>query len=400
MELYAEKAREYLKVFCNVQPNRRTGSMGNREATDFFQKTIRAYGYEIDATSFPVLDFVCTAATLTQEEIDYEVFASPYSLACDLSAETVPVSTVEELEQANCEGKILLLYGTICDEQIAPKNFIFYNPEEHQRIVSLIEKLKPGAIITATKKNPELAGALDPFPLFVDGDLDIPSVYCRAAVGDELLARRGTATRLKIDARRIDSSAANVLASLNRGKAKKIVLTAHIDAYESTPGALDNASGVIILLLAAEMLADYRGEYSLEIIAFNGEDHYSAAGEMDYLKRYGDEFPGILVAINMDGVGFTRGKSSYSFYECRPEFEEKVEKVFRRFEGLQRDEEWFSGDHMVLVQNEVPAIAITSELITELMSTVTHTSADTPDLVDCEELVEVAMALNDVVRAL
>lgn len=143
---------------------------------------------------------------------------------------------------------------------------------------------------------------------------------------------------MKIDANRLPSSSFNVLASLNRGKAEKIVITAHIDAYESTPGALDNASGTVVLLLAAEMLADYRGKYSLEILALNGEDHYSAAGEMDYLNRYGNDMPGILVVINIDDVGFKQGKSNYSFYECKPGFEEVVEGVFKKYEGLEKGE--------------------------------------------------------------
>jgi aminopeptidase YwaD len=397
---YFETASEYLKILCDVKSNRRTGSSGNREATDFFANTIRQYGYDIDAASFAALDYICDGATLTQGDITFEVYASPYSLGCDITGEIITVSTVEELEKADCEGKILLLRGTICDEQLMPKNFVFYNPEHHQKIIAILESLKPGGIITATKKNPDLVGALDPFPLFVDGDFDIPSVYCRETVANDLVTRPGASARLKIDARRIPSSASNVMASLNKGKTGKIVITAHIDAYESTPGASDNASGTVVLLLLAEMLADYRGRNSLEFVALNGEDHYSAAGQMDYLHRYGNEMPAVLVAINIDDVGFKQGKSSYSFYECPPGFEEKVADVFRKSEGLIRGDQWFNGDHMIFVQNQVPAIAITSELTPELMKTVTHTSADTPDLIDCHKLVEVATALNDVVRAL
>lgn len=400
MDHYIEKASEYLKVLCDVKPNRRTGSSGNREATDFFEKTIREFGYDIDAASFATFDYVCHDATLTNGNMNYEVFASPYSLGCDISTEVIPVSTVEELENSGCKGKILLMRGAICEEQLMPKNFVFYNPDHHKKMISLLENLKPEGIITATKKNPELVGALYPFPLFVDGDFDIPSVYCLDTVADEIQLLTDKKFRLKIDTRRIPSSSSNVLASLNRGNTKKIVLTAHIDAYESTPGALDNASGTAVLLLAAEMLADYRGEHSLEIIALNGEDHYSAAGQMDYLKRYGNEMPRILVVVNIDDVGFKLGKSSYSFYECRPELEEKVEDVFRKYEGLDHGEQWFNGDHMVFMQNQVPAIAIASELMPELLKTVTHTSSDTPDSIDCHKLVEIALALNDLVRTL
>ncbi len=68
--------------------------------------------------------------------------------------------------------------------------------------------------------------------------------------------------------------------------------------------------------------------------------------------------PAVLVAINRDDVGYKQGKSSYSFYECEPGFEEKVEDVFRKSEGLNRGVQWFNGDYMIFVQNQVPAIAL------------------------------------------
>lgn len=132
MDHYVDKASEYLKALCDVKPNRRTGSSGNREATDFFEKTIRKYGYDIDAASFATLDYVCHDTSLTYGEHSYAVYVSPYSLGCDITAEIITVSTVEELENADCEGKILLLKGAICEEQLAPKNFVFYNPEHHK----------------------------------------------------------------------------------------------------------------------------------------------------------------------------------------------------------------------------------------------------------------------------
>lgn len=382
-----------------MKPNRRTGSLGNRDATDFFADTIRTYGYEVDATPFECLDHVCSGALLTNEEEAYEVYASPYTLGCDVLAELITVSTMEELESTNCEGKILLMRGAICSEQLMPKNFIFYNPEHHQKIIALLESRKPAGIITSTEKKPEQVGALYPFPLIVDGDFDIPSVYCRDTVGD-ILAAKGSLFRLMIDATRIPSRATNIIARLNAGATRKIIITAHIDAYEGSLGASDNASGVVVLLLCAEMLSDYRGEYCIEIAAFNGEDHYSAGGEMDYLKRHGTEIPKAMLAVNIDDVGYKNGRSAYSFYECPLSLEKNAKDIFQQFKGLVLGEQWFNGDHMVFVQNRIPSVAFTSECMADLMKTVTHTSLDTPDIIDCHKLVEVAESLNALVRSL
>ena len=43
----------------------------------------------------------------------------------------------------------------ISAEQLMPKNFVFYNPEHHQKTIALLESRKPAGIITATKRNPE-----------------------------------------------------------------------------------------------------------------------------------------------------------------------------------------------------------------------------------------------------
>jgi aminopeptidase YwaD len=397
---YATKAQSYLNTLCNVKPSRRVGSSGNREATDFFAKSIRSHGYEIDTTPFECLDYVRGESLLVHHDKAFEVHISPYSLGCDVLAELISVSTIEELESINCEGKILLIRGAISSEQLMPKNFVFYNPEHHQKIIALLESQMPVGIITATGRNPELVGALYPYPLIFDGDFDIPNVYCKDSVGEEIANLRGERLQLKIDAQRLASTATNVIAQLHQGASEKIVITAHIDTYEDTPGALDNASGTVVLLLLAEMISDYRGTNCIEIAAFNGEDHYSAGGQMDYLNRYGSEFNRILLAINIDDVGYEKGKSSYSFYECSPQLEERAEDVFRRFDGLTRGDQWLNGDHMIFVQNHVPSMAFTSECMAELMRTVTHTSSDTPDIIDCHKLVEVAEALNALVRSL
>ena len=397
---YVAKASSIMQTLCGVEPNRRTGSPGNRAATDFFASTIGQYGYEVDVAPFDCLDYLVGESTLSCDDRTFDILVSPYSLGCDVSAELVVASTVEELESCDCEGRILLLKGAICSEQLMPKNFVFYNPEHHQRTIALLEDRKPGGIITATEKKPEQVGALYPFPLIVDGDFDLPSVYCKDTAGEEIAACQGEIRQLRIDGRRIPSSATNVIARKNRGATEKAVITAHIDAFEDSPGASDNASGTTVLLLLAEMLGDYGGELGIEIVALNGEDHYSVGGQMDYLNRYGDELSKIVLVVNVDDVGYQKGRSAYSFYGCSPQVQHIAEQSFQGCEGLVRGDEWYNGDHMIFVQSGVPAVAFTSDRISELMMTVTHTSLDTPDIVDSRKLVELAAALSRFVRSI
>ena len=169
---------------------------------------------------------------------------------------------------------------------------------------------------------------------------------------------------------------------------------------KSTPGALDNASGTVVLLLLAEMLKDCRAGHGFEILAFNGEDHYSAGGQMDYLRRYGEAFRSILLVVNIDDLGYRQARSHpFHSMDARLPWRRKPGK-FSPDSRSCFGRPWYQGDHMVLVQQEIPAIAFTSENMAELMRTVTHTAADVPAIIDCGNLVEVAGALNELVRSL
>ncbi len=101
------------------------------------------------------------------------------------------------------------------------------------------------------------------------------------------------------------------------------------------------------------------------------------------------------MAINIDDVGYIKGKTTFSLYQCPLTTERIAKAVFSRYKSLVVGEPWFQGDHMIFVQKGRAAIAFTSDKVTELMTTITHTPKDTPEIVDCRKLVELATALKD-----
>lgn len=400
-ETLVAAAAEYVQALCSVTPNRRTGSAGNRNATEYFAKTIGQWGYAVDTTPFRVQDYESGPANIEIGDTTIDLLPSPYTQPVDVQAPFVAVETVEQIEAPDLSGAILLMRGELCEEQLMPKNFAFYNPEHHQRLYEILERKAPAGIITATGSSPEQVGALHPFPLLVDGDFDIPSAYCTEETGLTIASNAGKSARLRISGRRIPAEASNVVARLRpAGALEKVVITAHIDAYETSPGASDNASGVATMLLIAEMLADYPGPHTVEIVAINGEDHYSAGGEMDYLARYGDEMGHVRLAINIDDVGYVEGGTHWSGYELADDLGTVVQEALDPFAGLTEGEQWYSGDHMVFVQAGRPAVAFTAEQMPELMKSITHTDRDTPDVLEPAKLVELAEAVSALVRAL
>jgi aminopeptidase YwaD len=394
-------ASHILSTLCVEISDRSVGSPGNRLATTFFAGRMQSLGFTVDSPAFDCIYWMTEGAHLTAGGESFQVFASPYSPGCQVTgASLVAAHKLDELESVAAQGRLLLLHGELAREQLMPKNFPFFNPEEHQRIYRLLEQKKPLAILAATERNPELAGGQYPFPLIEDGDFDIPSVYLTAEEGERLLQHAGSPVSLASASQRIPATGCNVIAVKNPSAARRLVLTAHIDAKQDTSGALDNAAGVVTLLLLAELLHDYSGALGLEIVAVNGEDYYAAPGEIQYLQRNQGKMGDILLNINLDGVGYIQGSTHYSLYECPEPTSSLVRQVFSTSDGIFEGEQWYQGDHMVFVQSGVPALAITTEYFSEICAHITHTPHDTPDKVDPARLASLAHALRDLLLAL
>jgi aminopeptidase YwaD len=393
-----EKAESYLNELCLNIGNRSVGSNGNRQATDFFEKEISSSGWEITKNELNAMDWENGGAAIRIEGKNYEALVSPYSMGCNVEAQLVCIASTAELEETDTDGKIVLLHGEIARGQLMPKNFVFYNPDEHKKIVSLLESKGIKAIISVTGRNSALAGGVYPFPLIEDGDFDIPSVYLAEEEGNELLKFNGKPVRLSSVSTRIRSKCYNIIAKKGKGKAK-IVVTAHIDAKKTSPGAIDNATGVIVLLLLAGRLKEYNGDTLIEIVPFNGEDYYAVPGQMDYIKRNEGEFENILLNINIDGAGYKEGESALSLYNMPGDMERIIKDVLSKSSRVVEGTQWPQGDHSIFVQFGRPALAATSKWFTDNMETqtITHTPKDSTEIVDCSKLIDITDALYDII---
>jgi aminopeptidase YwaD len=212
--------------------------------------------------------------------------------------------------------------------------------------------------------------------------------------GCRLAEYAGKEVLLESRARRIAAEGCNVIARKGTGRQRRIVVMAHIDAKMGTSGATDNAAGVIVLLLLAELLADYVGELGIELVAINGEDYFSNPGEQQYLALNAGQFNQIFLGINIDGVGYHKGATAYSLYDCPAETAGLINDMFAVESELVTGDPWYQGDHGLFLINDVAALALTSEYAAELMQTIIHTPKDSPAIVDTTKLVSVAQALQ------
>lgn len=399
-ETLAQQAGEIVDHLCSFDGGRRVGGEGNRAATRFVKDEFEKAGWDTEATELSVVDWKSEGAELTSDQHRFEVFSSPYSLGCDVWGELVAVSSLSMLRQSYISGKIVLLHGGIASEQIMPKNFIFYNPEEHQNVIAALEAGKPLALVCATGRNPALAGGVYPFPLFEDGDFDIPSVYMKDTEGEKLLAFHGFTFNLTSRAERIPETAYNVVARQGANEPKRIVITAHIDAKPGTPGAIDNATGVAVLVLVSRLLKGHRSRHRVELVALNGEDYYAVPGQMRYLEQNRGKFGDVLLNINIDGAGYMEGPSGFSPMQLPPEQMSILEDVISRHPDIVKGQPWYQGDHSIFLQQGCPAVAVSSGWFIENMETqdITHTPKDNASIVNFNRVAECALGIVDFVR--
>lgn len=395
-----EKIKSHLQVLCSEIGERRVGSEQNRKATDYARKVLEDFGWQTETTELSVIDWKTDGATLTCNGQSFEVFSSHYSLGCSAKGELLVIDTISKLEQAEISDKIVLLYGEIASQQIAPKKFPFWNPEEHQHLISVLEKGKPQAIITATERNSALAGGVYPFPMFEDGDFDIPSIFMKDTEGEKLHALAGQTVELISKAKRIPETAFNVIGRKSSETKNRIAITAHIDTKNDTPGAIDNGTGVAILLVLAEILKDYSQKYSIELVVFNGEDYYGASGQVKYIEQNAGKFDNILLNINIDGAGYKEGLSCFSAFNLSENADNALREIMREIPEIIEGLPWVQGDHSLFLQNGCSAIAVSSQWFIENMECqeITHTPKDNLSIVNYDRVAECATGIAELIR--
>jgi len=393
-------AGRYLNILCREIGERSVGTEGNRKATDFFEKEISSFGWETEMQEFEAMDWEEGGATLLAENKNFNVLVSPYSTGIKATAVLTAASTISELESLDAKDKIIFLHGEIAREQLMPKNFVFYNPEHHQKTVSLLENGGAKAIIAATGRNASLAGGVYPFSLIEDGDFNVPSVYMTEEEGLALLPYVGKEVMLESISKRIMGNGWNVVARKGTNTSVRIVVTAHIDAKKGIPGAIDNATGVVILLMMAELLKDYAGDKQIEIVAFNGEDYYAVPGQMLYIAENQEAFDDILLNINIDGAGYKEGGSVFSLFGLPDNISEKANLVMNAFPDVSEGVQWPQGDHSIFVQFGRPAIAVSSQWFINNINDqdITHTPKDNVDIVDINKLPTIAKAIKRLIE--
>lgn len=367
---------------------RPAGSAANHAALAYIRSVFEAAGLEVEQQDYACPAWTCAATRLTHGDVALDAVANAFSPPCDVTAPVVAACTVAELDAADITGKLVILYGDLTHAPLSPKSW-FLKSDRDDHIITRLETAKPAAILTVQAAPGSHARLIE------DAELTIPSATVPAEVGLALLRDLPERLRLHIDSHTEPGSAANLVARKPGGPRGKLVLCAHLDTKVDTPGAMDNAGGVAVLLTLAQQFATRAFPFDVEWIAFNGEESLPL-GDDEYVRREEADFERIRLVINVDGAGHHLSATSIAAYNLAPEFQARVEQLTEVHPGIVWVEPWPESNHSTFTFRGIPALAFTSAGLPDLA----HRRDDTADRVSPEKLADIVALIDAIVTGL
>ena len=114
------------------------------------------------------------------------------------------------------------------------------------------------------------------------------------------------------------------------------------------------------------------------------------------MRRAGEEsFAEIVLAVNMDGIGFVGGDNTVAQFNLAPQQASRVAGIVSRYPAVQWVEPWPQSNHSTFAFRGAPALAFSSEGAFALA----HFPHDTVEQVSIDKLAEIVEIVREVVQS-
>jgi aminopeptidase YwaD len=380
----ADRVAVHLETIVRDAGHRPPGSPANRRATDRSIATLRTAGLSVTTLPFRTRWWTPGEAHLRVGDTTIPLEPPPFGAPARAAGPVRVLATDDALAAAPAgPGELLVLTGSLA-EPLFPKAFPFVVIPEHQARIAALEARRPAAVLAVVEDD-----ATE--PVFEDPDLAFPYAMVPRSRASSLL--EGVPAELVVEARLEDGEGVNVSAGPIAGP--RAIVCAHIDSKVTTPGALDNGGGVAVLLALAESGLDGLGP--VELVLFNGEDHYSAPGEQAWLAARGVD--GVELVVNIDGAGLRGHPTAVSTLGADAPLEAAVAAALASVPSCSAGEPWFESDHAMFAMQGIPSIAITSGAPFDELKRRSHAPDDGIHVVDPVLLADVVRMIRAVLAA-
>jgi len=285
----AEAVLRHLTVLTRQMAPRPSGSPTYLRAAAYMEEQLRALGYEVERQAFPFLYFeargssfqIAGGTAFPNVVPEYSAATPPQGIEAPLV--DAGVGLPEEVQQAGVAGRIALV-------RRGPAGMRFRDKVENAAAAGAV-----GVVIYNNTADPVQQVTLL-------GPARVPVVFISQADGQRLigLLRQGPVrVVLRVDTVTERRTTWNVIGRRAGRSPRSIVVGAHLDTAEVSPGANDNGSGIAAALETARLLAAVPLDLSVEIVGFGAEER-GLLGSAFFVGERGSRTAGM---VNMDMVG-------------------------------------------------------------------------------------------------
>ncbi len=307
------EAMDNLVTLCDQFGSRFGGTEGERQAAEFFQAKMRAYGLQ-NVRAEPV-DYIGWRRGEARLEV-----VSPIQ-------KTIPCISLPHSPPANLEGTILDMGDG------APKDFDRRAGEIQGKIVMTTSVVNPKNSKRWVHRSEKygrslLAGAIgfifvNHYPGYgpATGSIGregaglIPGISISKEDGaflQRLMARQGEVRiRLQTSDQVEPMTSWNLIGELpgRQHPEQVVMLGCHYDGHDISQGAGDPASGAVSVLEAARVLAAHAPDLPCTVrFVLWGIEEIGLLGSRDYVKQHAAELDAIRFYLNMDSAGTPANK--------------------------------------------------------------------------------------------
>lgn len=376
MPVNRERLWAHEKVLWEEIGARLSGTPGDERAVEYIARHFQRCGAQVE-----VQDYACPAWEHEATELSLiakggaeplPAFAQTFTEACDVEAQLVGVATRDELEfLPDLEGKVVVVHGKMASSLTGDRNPALLTMEERQAAAVLV--VSPDETVS-TK-------------LIRDPYVRVPAAAVPQSVGQKILENQGQRIRLRIRARRYDSTGHNVIGRFPGEQEGHVVVAAHYDTAADSPGASDNASGTAVIMEVCEIFgAGDEHELGINFIAYGAEEYgrngYNL-GAVEYVRRHPAEAAQARAVIEVDCVGTAALLPKLRAMGVSSPQREGLQGVLRRFPRYNVDlRPETEAPHTSLNLRGVPALWF----VNDYGRLPIHTAQDAIDLLSPDEL--------------
>ena len=330
----SREVMDNLTVLCDDFGSRFAGTPEERKAADFIADTFRRYGLkDVQLESYPYAGWSRGSGTLEivepiQKSLHY--ISLPYCPAGEITGDLVSVGYGSP-EEYNQLGETIS--GSIALAGSASKPGLgrwVHRKEKYERAVLggasafIFVSEHPGV-------GPETGSLQD------DSPAPIPGISICKEDGEFLnrLMERNERVRLRICTTDINQprTSWNIVADLpgTEYPGEMVILGCHYDGHDISQGAVDPASGMVLVMEAARVLALYatdRIKRTVRFIAF-GTEEIGLTGSFRYVDAHASELDRVRFVFNLDAAGGSsrKGVVLHRWSELEPFFHRAAKEM-------------------------------------------------------------------------